>query len=174
MRFLTCLLLGVLAVVAFAAIKNDASTVDKLRQTLLHLEKDLIRNLDDRRRWTNTETQEKYLYLIKAYQTFGNQANEQFPVNREEHLRPLDSLWLWARAKIELDSINGLYEVFRQMQREMIHLHAPINIEQLVNFAETILRDPNASVPRMIDRVASIIINEKLFLAAFQVSNKRL
>lgn len=171
MRFFTCLLtLGVLTAAAFAAIGNDASTIDKLRQTLLHLEKDLIKDLDDVRKWANAETKEKYLYLIRAYQTFGNGVDERFPRDRPDHLDSLDSSWLWARAKVELDSVNGLYEVFRQMQREVVHLNAPINMKQLVNFAETILRDPNASVPRMIDRVASIIINEKLFVAAFQVS----
>jgi len=160
-----------LVVVAFATIKNDASTIDKLRQSLLYLEKDVIRNLDNVQRWMNIDTQQKYLYLIKTYQMFGNQVDEELPLG-EHHLRSLDSVWLWARAKVELESINGLYEVFRQMQREIVHLHAPINVKQLVNFAETILRDPNASVPRMIDRIASMIINEKLFITAFQVSNK--
>ncbi|XP_011334848.1 uncharacterized protein LOC105277865 isoform X2 [Ooceraea biroi] len=175
MRFLTCLLtLGVLAVVAFATIKNDASTIDRLRQNLLNLEKDVIKDLDNGRKWTNTETEEKYLYLIKEYQAFGNQVDEKFPLDRQDYLRSLDSVWLWARAKVELESINGLYEVFRQMQREITHLQAPINIKQLVNFAETILRDPNASIPRMIDRVASMIINEKLFIVAFQEASNQM
>lgn len=163
--------LGALAAVALAAIGNDASTVDKLRQTLLQLEQELKKNLADERRWMNvTNEQEKYLYLIKAYKKFGNELDEQFPMDRQDHLRSLDSMWLWARAKVEAKSVNGLYNVFRQMQREIVELNAPINAKQLANFAETILRDPNASIPRALDRIMSLILHEKLFLAASQVS----
>lgn len=165
-----CLLtLGALAAAAFAAIKNDASTIDVLRQALLYLEKELRKDLADERKWMNVEEREKYLHLIEAYKRFGNQVDEQFPLDRRDHLDSLDSLWLWARAQSEAKGINGLYGVFRQMQREVVELNAPINVKQLANFAETILRDPNAAIPRALDRVATLIVNEKLFIAAFQV-----
>ncbi|XP_011646276.1 uncharacterized protein LOC105432941 [Pogonomyrmex barbatus] len=170
MRHFTCLLtLGAFAVAAFATIKNDASSVDMVREALLRLEKDLRRDLADQQRWANVEEREKYLHLIKAYERFGNQVDERFPLDREDHLDSLDSLWLWARAQHEIKGINGLYGLFRQMQREILELNAPIDIKQLANFAETILRDPNASIPRALDRIATLIINEKLFIAAFQV-----
>ncbi|XP_072747595.1 uncharacterized protein Orion isoform X2 [Anoplolepis gracilipes] len=174
MRYLTCLLiLGVLAA-TFAVIKNDASTVDLLRQTLLHLEKELKKDLTDERKWMNVEEQEKYLYLIKAYKKFGNQVDEQFPLDRQNHLTSLDSLWLWARTQSEVKNVNGLYGVFRQMQREIVELNAPINVKQLANFAETILRDPNAAIPRALDRIANLIVNEKLFIAAFQEASQQI
>ncbi|XP_020290289.1 uncharacterized protein LOC109857914 isoform X2 [Pseudomyrmex gracilis] len=167
--------LGALAAVALAAIRNDASTVDGLRQTLLQLERELKKKLADERRWMNvTNEQEKYLFLIKAYKRFGNEVDKQFPADRQDHLRSLDSMWLWARAKVEAKSVNGLYNVFRQMQREIVELNAPINAKQLANFAETILRDPNASIPRALDRIMSLILHEKLFLAASQEASEQM
>lgn len=158
---------------AFAAIKNDASPIDIVRDTLLNLEKELRKDLANQQKWMNVEAREKYLHLIKAYKRFGNQVDEQFPLHRENYLSSLDSLWLWARAQSEMKGINGLYGVFRQMQREIVELNAPVNVKQLTNFAETILRDPNAAIPRALDRIATLIINENLFIAAFQVSNRR-
>lgn len=173
MRYLTCLLaLGALAAVAFATNKNDASTVDVLRQALLYLEKELKKDLADERKWINAEAQEKYLYLIRAYKRFGDQVDERFPLDRRDYLNSLDSLWLWARAQSEAKGVNGLYGVFRQMQREIVDLNAPINVKQLANFAETILRDPNAAIPRALDRITNLIVNEKLFIAAFQVPSR--
>ncbi|KMQ97671.1 hypothetical protein RF55_1994 [Lasius niger] len=175
MRYLTCLLtLGALAAAAFAAIKNDASTIDVLRQALLYLEKELRKDLADERKWMNVEEREKYFHLIEAYKRFGNQVDEQFPLDRRDHLDSLDSLWLWARAQSEAKGVNGLYGVFRQMQREVVELNAPINVKQLANFAETILRDPNAAIPRALDRVATLIVNEKLFIAAFQEASHQM
>ncbi|KAL6258400.1 hypothetical protein P5V15_010358 [Pogonomyrmex californicus] len=175
MRHFTCLLtLGAFAVAAFATIKNDASSVDMVREALLRLEKDLRRDLADQQRWANVEEREKYLHLIKAYKRFGNQVDERFPLDREDHLNSLGSLWLWARAQHEIKGINGLYGLFRQMQREILELNAPVDIKQLANFAETILRDPNASIPRALDRIATLIINEKLFIAAFQETTNQM
>ncbi|KAL6436597.1 hypothetical protein ACFW04_004812 [Cataglyphis niger] len=175
MRYLTCLLtLGVLAVAAFATIKNDASTIDLLRQALLYLEKELRKDLADERKWINVEERHKYLHLIEVYKRFGNLVDKQFPLDRQDHLNSLDSLWLWARAQSEAKGVNGLYGVFRQMQREIVELNAPININQLANFAETILRDPNAAIPRALDRIANLIVNEKLFIAAFQEASQQM
>lgn len=173
MRYLACLLtLGALTTTTFA-IKNDASTIDRLRQALFDLEKEVTKDLADERKWMNAEPREKYLYLIKAYKSFGNQVDEQFPLDRQDYLHSLDSLWLWARAQAEAKGVNGLYGIFRQMQREIVELNAPININQLANFAETILRDPNAAIPRALDRIANLIINERLFVAAFKVPKIR-
>lgn len=155
--------------IAFAVVKNDVSTIDGLRQQLLQLEKELENDLTSPK-WTNLETREKCLHLIKAYKMFGNNLDQQFPLDREDYLRSLDLLWLWARTQSESKGINGLYMVFRQMQREIVNMNAPINVKQLVNFAETILRDPNASIPRAIDRIANLIVEGKLFIVAFQVS----
>ncbi|XP_029173505.1 uncharacterized protein LOC114942330 isoform X2 [Nylanderia fulva] len=175
MKYLTYLLtLGALATTAFAAIKNDASTIDVLRQNLLYLEKELKADLANNRKWSNVEEREKYLHLIEAYKEFGNLVDEQFPLNRRDYLNSLDSLWLWARAQNELKGINGLYGVFRQMQREIVDLNAPVNVKQLANFAETILRDPNAAIPRALDRIANLIVNEKLFIAAFQEASHQM
>jgi len=176
MRRLTCLLtLGALAVAAFA-IRNDASTIDRLRQALLDLGREVEKDLADERKWTGgsaaEDSREKYLYLIKAYKRFGNWVDEQFPPDQEDHLRSLDSLWLWARAQAEARGVNGLYGIFRQMQREIVELNAPVNAKQLANFAETILRDPDASIATALDRIANLIVNEKLFVAAFKVPSQ--
>lgn len=167
MKFFTVCLLTALAT-AFATMKNDASMIDGLRQVLLRLEQELRSDLAEPK-WTNVEARQKYLYLIKAYKRFGNRVDELYPLDQQNHLHSLDSLWLWARAQAESKGINGLYMVFRQMQREIVELDAPVNAKQLANFAETILRDPNASIPRALDRITNLIVHEKLFIAAFQV-----
>ncbi|XP_018403321.1 PREDICTED: uncharacterized protein LOC108780187 isoform X2 [Cyphomyrmex costatus] len=174
MRYFACLLGMLLAVAAFAAIKNDASSIDTIRQALLSLEKDLREDLANQQKWMNVEEREKYLHLIKAYKRFGNQVDEQFPSDRKDYLNSLDSLWLWARAENEMKGINGLYGVFRQMQREIIELNTSINAKQLANFAETILRDANAAIPIALDRIASIIVNEKLFIASFKEASNQM
>ncbi|XP_032680540.1 uncharacterized protein LOC116848499 isoform X2 [Odontomachus brunneus] len=174
MKFLiTCTLtLTALAAVALGATKSDVSTVDRLRQDLLHLEQELTKDLT-KPKWTNVEEQQKYLYLIREYKKFGNRVDELYPLDRPNYLHALDSVWLWARAQAESKGINGLYMVFRQMQREIVDMNAPVIAKQLANFAETILRDPNASIPRALDRIASLIVHENLFIAAYQqVSNQ--
>lgn len=157
-----------------AAIKNDASSIDKVREALLHLETDLRKDLANEQKWAHVEDREKYLHLIRAYKRFGNQVDEQFPLDREDYLNALNSMWLWARAKNEIKGIVGLYGLFRQMQREIVDLNAPVNAKQLANFAETILRDPNAAIPLALDRIATLIVNEKLFIAAFQEASDQM
>ncbi|XP_011691601.1 PREDICTED: uncharacterized protein LOC105452315 isoform X2 [Wasmannia auropunctata] len=175
MRYFTCsLALGVLAMATLAAIKNDASSIDKVREALLHLETDLRKDLANEQKWAHVEDREKYLHLIRAYKRFGNQVDEQFPLDREDYLNALNSMWLWARAKNEIKGIVGLYGLFRQMQREIVDLNAPVNAKQLANFAETILRDPNAAIPLALDRIATLIVNEKLFIAAFQEASDQM
>lgn len=172
MKFLITWTLMALAVVAFGATKSGVSTVDRLRQDLLHLEQELTKDLI-KPKWTNVEEQQKYLYLIREYKKFGNRVDELYPLDRPNYLHALDSVWLWARAQAESKGVNGLYMVFRQMQRELVDMNAPVIAKQLANFAETILRDPNASIPRALDRIASLIVHENLFIAAYQVAKIR-
>ncbi|EFN89744.1 uncharacterized protein LOC105182071 isoform X2 [Harpegnathos saltator] len=169
MKFLAIwtLMLTALAAVAFVASKSGMSTIDRLRQDLLHQERELTRDLAEPK-WTNVDEQQKILYLIRAYKKFGDRVDELYPLDRPNYLQVLDSLWLWARTQAESKGVNGLYMVFRQMQREIVELNAPVNAKQQKNFAETILRDPNASIPRALDRIASLIMHENLFIAAFQ------
>ncbi|EGI67358.1 hypothetical protein G5I_04001 [Acromyrmex echinatior] len=174
MRYFTCLLGVSLAIAAFAAIKNDASSIDTIRQALLFLEKDLREDLANQQKWMNVEEREKYLHLIKTYKRFGNQIDEQFSPDRKDYLNSLDSLWLWARAQNEMKGVNGLYGVFRQMQREIVDLNASINAKQLANFAETILRDANAAIPLALDRIANLIVNEKLFIVSFKEASNQM
>lgn len=169
--FVTCTLTA-LAAIAFGAIKSDVSMVDRLRQDLLSLEQELTKDLI-KSKWSNVDEEFKYMYLIREYKKFGNHVDELYPLDRPNHLQALDSLWLWARAQSESKGVNGLYMVFRQMQREIVDLNAPVIVKQLVNFAETILQDPNASIPRALDRIANLIVHENLFIAAFQVAKTR-
>ncbi|XP_012541397.2 uncharacterized protein LOC105839550 isoform X2 [Monomorium pharaonis] len=175
MRYFTCLLiLGALAVVAFAAIKNDASSIDLVRETLLQLEKDLRKDLANQEKLTNVEDHEKILHLIKVYKRFGNQLEQQFILSRKDHLSALDSLWLWALVQNELKGIDGLYVIFRLMQNDIVKLNTPVNVKELTNFAEVILRDANAAIPRSLDRIATIITNENLFIEAYKEASKQM
>ncbi|CAL7947528.1 unnamed protein product [Xylocopa violacea] len=48
------------------------------------------------------------------------------------------------------------------------------DITKLVNFLDTILHVPNASIVRTLDRIGDIIVNEKLFIAANQEASSQI
>ncbi|KAG7208962.1 hypothetical protein KM043_015131 [Ampulex compressa] len=171
--FFVCFLLLSTAWTVRNETREDISSVDLLRQRLLQLEKDLASSLLSPK-WKAYDEREVYMHVIKAYKEFGNYVDQKFPTNGEEHLNSLSSLWLWARTKTELESVDGLYKVFRQMQREIVDQNAPWSVNQLVDFAKAILGDLNESIPRTLDRIAVFIVNDKLFISAYQEASSQI
>lgn len=168
LKSLMCLvfLLGIWTIKS--ASKNDISLIDELRHELLELEVTLKRELD-KPKWTSANDSDIYLYIIKFYKNFCNHIEQLFPNNRQIHLNSLNSLWIWARTQQETTGIDQLYMIFREMQYEVVDRNITINIKRLTNFAKTILNEPNASIPKALQRIADYIVNQKLFISAYQV-----
>ncbi|XP_043490833.1 uncharacterized protein LOC122516776 isoform X2 [Polistes fuscatus] len=152
--------------------KNGISLVDKLRQELLEQEVILKKELNNPK-WSLSKDADVYLYIIQFYKQFCNHIEQLFPNNSPTHLNSLSSSWIWARTEQELAGIDGLYMIFRQMQREIVDQNSTILTTQLTNFANIILNDPNASIPKALQRIADYIVNQKLFISAYQESSSQ-
>ncbi|XP_003394719.1 uncharacterized protein LOC100647415 isoform X2 [Bombus terrestris] len=148
-------------------IKYDTTLIDKMRNKLLQLEKTLERDLFHSR-LHEFEDGGKYLWLIKSFKKFGDELERNFSTNGYENLNALSSIWLWARTENELKGIDGLYQVFRTMQQEIVGRKIPLDIPKLSDFWDIILHDPNASIVRALTRIGDLIVHEKLFVSAYQ------
>ncbi|KAK1133608.1 hypothetical protein K0M31_011408 [Melipona bicolor] len=150
-------------------IKYDATLIDEMRNKLLRLEKTLERDLfHSRLHEFENDGQGKYVWLIKSFKKFGDELEQNFPTNGSENLNALNPIWLWARTENELKGVDGLYRVFRMMQQEIVNGEAVLDIPKLADFLDTILHDPNASIVRALGRISDLIVNEKLFISAYQ------
>ncbi|XP_012244061.1 uncharacterized protein LOC100745545 isoform X2 [Bombus impatiens] len=156
-----CIIWGTLS------IKYDTTLIDKMRNKLLQLEKTLERDLFHSR-LHEFEDGGKYLWLIKSFKKFGDELERNFSTNGYENLNALSSIWLWARTENELKGIDGLYQVFRTMQEEIVGRKIPLDIPKLSDFWDIILHDPNASIVRALTRIGDLIVHEKLFVSAYQ------
>ncbi|XP_076754958.1 chemokine-like protein orion isoform X2 [Xylocopa sonorina] len=172
LNIFTCLLF--LAVTLEATdIKYDTTVIDEMRNKLLRLERRLEKDLSNLRlRVIVDDDTLTYLWLIKQFKIFGDELDEKVPNDGREYLNALNPIWLWARTDNELKSIDGLYAIFRVMQKE-INMEN-FNITKLVNFLDTILHVPNASIVRTLDRIGDIIVNEKLFIVANQEASSQI
>lgn len=148
-------------------IKYDTTLIDEMRNKLLQLEKTLERDLFHSR-LHEFEDGGKYLWLIKSFKKFGDELERKFSTNGYENLNALSSIWLWARTENELKGIDGLYQVFRTMQQEIVSKKIPLDIPKLSDFWDIILHDPNASIVRALTRIGDLIVHEKLFVSAYQ------
>lgn len=169
-------LLCLLAIIGVRGdLGNNATEIDEMREKLLQhekvLEKELLNSklnvlgllgLDD----------QKYIQLIQNFKTFGDELEATFPSSGYEYLNALSSFRLWARIEDELKGIDGLYNVFRQMQREISGKHVYFDLQKLADFAETVLHDPKASIVGMLVRVTEFIVRDKLFVSAYQVQQR--
>ncbi|XP_046814386.1 uncharacterized protein LOC124422239 isoform X3 [Vespa crabro] len=153
--------------------KNDISLIDELRHELIELEVTLKKELDNPK-WTLAKDYDIYLYIIKFYKNFCNYIEQLFPNNRQIHLNSLNSLWIWARTQQETTGIDELYMIFREMQHEVVDLNITVNMKRLTNFAKTILNEPNASIPKALQRIADYIVNQKLFISAYQEASSQI
>lgn len=167
MKLSLSLLLLAVVWIAGSTVHYEKSMVDEMRQRLLQLEKDFEKEFANPK-WNAMDEATVFRYIINSYKRFGNELDEKFPSGGYENLNAINSVWLWARTESELKAIDGLYGVFRQMHREIIDQNATLNVKNIANFAETIIYDPNASIPRALERIASFIINDKLFISAYQ------
>ncbi|XP_017880889.1 uncharacterized protein LOC108625401 isoform X3 [Ceratina calcarata] len=156
-------------------INYDTTVIDQIRNELLRLEKSLERDLfDPRLNVFEGREQEKYMWLIKSFKNFGDELESNYSSNGYENLNALSSIWLWARTESELKAVDGLYRVFRLMQREIITGNAPLELSKLNDFLNIILHDPNASIVRTLERISNLIVQEKLFVSAYQEASSQI
>ncbi|XP_076232515.1 chemokine-like protein orion isoform X2 [Calliopsis andreniformis] len=175
MKVLACLIfLSTLTWRVRGDFGNNATEIDQMRHKLIEHGKMLEKELFNPRLNVIGLEEEKYLQLIQSFKTFGNELEQKFPTDRSEYLNSLNSVWLWARTENELKAINGLYNIFRQMQREIIDQQAYFDLQKLADFSRTILYDLNASMVRSLTRINEFIVHDKLFISAYQEASSQI
>ena len=147
-----------------ALVKKEHSVIDSLRQALLKQGDDL--NPDYLRKNGSVYN------LVKVFKVFGDKTDKIFPSPPDQYLEGLNSVWLWARTQIEMRRINGLYMRFRQMQVDITEKNGIFPTQEWVDFAKTVISDPNFSIPRALEHIADYIVNQNLFVSAYQVTAK--
>lgn len=154
---------------------DGITLIDQMRNKMLEHEKILEKDLfNPRFDVFGTNEDKKYQHLLKSFKIFTNQLEQTFENSSYEYLSPLNSVWIWARTQNELKEINGLYGIFRRMLREIVDNNAYIDLKKLAEFSLTILHDPNASMLRALTRVANFIVQDKLFVSAYQETSSQI
>ncbi|XP_033321631.1 chemokine-like protein orion isoform X2 [Megalopta genalis] len=149
-------------------LQNDATAIDEMRHMLYEhtqaLNDDLLR--------MNLNGLDAEKVLIKRFKEFGDVLERKYPDYDDNYANDnydrLNSIWLWARTKNELNVIKGLYNVFRQMQHEIIDKNQELDLQKLANISDAILHDPNFSIVDKLSRIADFIVHDKLFVSAYQ------
>ncbi|OAD55644.1 hypothetical protein WN48_04521 [Eufriesea mexicana] len=140
-----------------------------MRNKLLRLDRKISEYLFHSRPYEfDSDNEEKYLWIIKTFKKFGDELELNVPSNNYKYLNVLNPIRLWRETKEELEAIDALYEIFRVMQREIINENAPLNIEKLADFLNTILHDPKLSIVPILDRINELIAQEQLFVSAYK------
>lgn len=147
-------------------MKDNYSTIDKLRQDLLQL-KDLSIGQEYQARYGGNEIYEK---IITTYDNYGLKLDYETPNIGKRNLNSLGSMWLWARAQNDMRTIDGLYMTFRQKLHDTVQKRQQFKTQQWITFADVILNDPNVAVPDSLKRISDLIIEQNLFVAAYQVA----
>lgn len=146
-------------------VKNDFSTIDKLRNDLLEL-----KDVSIEKKFQERSDSDVYDKILKLYDSYGNKIDNEMPNTGRGHLSSLSSLWLWSRAQNDMRIINGLYDSFRQKLHDNIQKKQPFNLQQWIIFSDVILSDPNVAVPNALKRISDLIIKDTLFIHAFKVA----
>ncbi|XP_017759567.1 PREDICTED: uncharacterized protein LOC108550348 isoform X2 [Eufriesea mexicana] len=150
-------------------IHYDTTVIDEMRNKLLRLDRKISEYLFHSRPYEfDSDNEEKYLWIIKTFKKFGDELELNVPSNNYKYLNVLNPIRLWRETKEELEAIDALYEIFRVMQREIINENAPLNIEKLADFLNTILHDPKLSIVPILDRINELIAQEQLFVSAYK------
>ncbi|XP_076285679.1 chemokine-like protein orion isoform X2 [Lasioglossum baleicum] len=162
-----CLLFLSLSSVAwgttFAFIK-DATEIDEMRHNLYkHTE-----TVNDAVFQIGLNGLDVEKYLIKSFRDFGDELDRNFPDPGYSRLNSLNSIWLWNRTREELDMIETLYYIFRQMQHEIIDKNKELDLQALANISDAILHDPKHSIISKLARITEFIVHDKLFVQAYQ------
>ncbi|XP_033224884.1 uncharacterized protein LOC117177907 isoform X2 [Belonocnema kinseyi] len=149
-----------------AIVKKEPSKIDSLRQALLEQGDDLHPDY--------LQNNGSVYNLVKVFKVFGDKADNAFPSLPEQHLDTLNSVWLWARTQIEMRRINALYMKFRQMQLDITDKNGIFPTQAWVDFAKTVIHDPNLSIPRALEHIADYIVNQNLFVSAYQEASSQI
>lgn len=163
---------------------NGYSSIDELRHRFLQFQEETEKTLSDTADFSNNQdAMKEALRLIHIYKRFGDEIEEKFAETEDLGLglgigmatststsvpyRPSQT----TRAVLTIKAINGLYRVFRQMQRELTELGATLDSRKLVTFAQNTLHEPNASISRALHRLTDLTTgNDRMLLWTYWVS----
>ncbi|XP_076654032.1 chemokine-like protein orion isoform X2 [Halictus rubicundus] len=146
------------------AFGKDATDIDEMRHNLNKLT-ETINDVVFRMGLNGLDVEK---YLIKSFRDFGDELERNFPDPGYGRLNSLNSVWLWNRTRKELEAIEGLYNIFRQMQYEIIQKNKELDLQALANISDAILHDPNNSIIGKLARITEFIVHDKLFVLAYQ------
>ncbi|XP_078045690.1 chemokine-like protein orion isoform X2 [Augochlora pura] len=162
-RVSACLLLLPVIWSTTFGLQNDATAIDEMRQMLYEHTQTLNNDLLQ----MNLNGLEAEKVLIKSFKDFGDALERKYP-DYDNNYDRLNSIWLWARTKNEMGVIEGLYTVFRLMQYEIIEENEKLDLQKLANLSDAILHDPNFSIVDKLTHISEFIVNDKLFVSAYQ------
>lgn len=130
------------------------SNVDKLRYDNNAMVLDLWKDIQDPR-WVAMADEEPggaEAEVQRAFHIIGDRLDE---ASLESQIPPsLSSLWIWARAKMEINKIETLYQSFRRFKKHSGIKHSWTDI------AETVLEDPNRSIPQALLNLHEIVVDK--------------
>ncbi|KOC63814.1 hypothetical protein WH47_01144 [Habropoda laboriosa] len=154
-------------------IRYDVTVIDGMRNKLLQLEESLENDLFNKNMFQGRE-QEKYLWLINNFKKFGDELEKRIPTSGYEYLNSLNNVPLWVLTEHELREIESLYKLFRLLQRDIIDRGDDLDLPKLTDFLSTMLQHPNASIVHALDRIGKAIVQERLFVSAYQEASSQI
>ena len=147
-RTLTVILLVIIS--GIIGNRRDVTNIDQLRYKLLQL-KDEFKNIEISR--DNGPGIETYLRLIQLYEEFCAELDDAWRIKSKHILISRNSLPLWQMVQDKMTYIDELYETFRQRLNGVNEKRLPFDDKQWMNFAKTVLEDPNLSVPSAMETI---------------------
>ena len=158
----------ILLVLIFGILENrgDVTDIHQLRSKLLRL-KYLFR---DTEKGDNEPRKETYLRLIQLYDEFGAKLDDAATTKHKQLLSSRNSVWLRKMKKAGIENILTLYATFRRKLNESNNKILSFNVHQWTDFAETVLKNPNVSVPSTMDRITDIV--EDFIISPYKVGSK--
>ena len=146
--------------------RGDITDIDQLKNKLLRLE-DLVKNIESS---DNGPGKKTYLRLIQLYDDFCAELDDE-PATRSKHpLNSRNSVWLRKMKKAGLGNILTLYATFRRKLNDTNNKLLSFDVNQWTDFAETVLKNPNVSVPSTMHRITNIV--KDFIIPCFKVGSE--
>lgn len=166
--------LATLVLLAVCSVTTRADTlthVDEYRYDLVRLEQDLWNTVIYEQSNSISAKSRPEVELIRSYQSFGDAIERAMPGDITDGVKPLEGIWIYARAYSELRGVYALYETFRRFQRLQVDPgRVPSPKQAWTDLAETILTDAKSSIPSALTQINKLITDENLFQESLKVS----
>lgn len=150
-----------LATVDCRVPSKPLSEADLLRNTVITYNDELWTNITDNYEWIYTSRKEYGTdsAMLLAYKTVCDRIDRFVPAQIPD---VCDGIWNYARIKVELVGIQGLYGNFRKYQLEPPHKHKMFH-RAWEDLAESVLHDSDTlhSVPSSLEAIHYLVTGSK-------------